>query len=150
MLLPVSPRFELRPSRGLQLYLLLVSIFAAFVVTAWGISVNLPMLVRLLLVSVAWIGIAVFFHHKFLLARLRQRDAVCALKYRDGGWELTTVAGKSVICPWRGVRILPWIIALKLDKGDRVFFLVVCRDQLNASQWRRLRVYASAAGLAPA
>ncbi len=126
---PAPLEFELKPSRGLAIYLVVLYLTAGLVASLvpplapWGVLLT-PFL---------------------LLGALRTwrrygRDVPLAIALGEQGWRLHFAQEQRRGELYR-VHLQPWMLALwfRLDDGRRQK-LLICADQLDPQAFRRLRV----------
>lgn len=144
-----SQKFELAPSLGLRVYLLVLLVFSLVIVSAWLYSARFSALLTLLLSVIATLVLGLWFYRAWQQAAFQRPTALTALSYGDGHWQLFFASGLNQQWAWRGVRLWPLLLVLDMqsESGKRSHW-VIYRDQLSATDWRRLRVFANSAALA--
>lgn len=124
----------LRPKSPLTLQVVLLLGHAGAAAMLWPIDLTLEVqsaACSLLLASALAVGIGL---HRNCLRNLTLRgDGRVELEFADGRrGEASVVAGSTV---------LPWVVILRIEMGDRKLALLIAADMLNAEDFRQLRVW---------
>ena len=141
---PKPLHLELKRSRLLAGYLVLVHGLAAWVLVAVLSNVLIVFALTAVLLSAA------YYWRRFLA--FKHRNAVSALNFANNHWQVLRV-GKTDFegVKWQDATILSWVVVLRFsDFSGHPLNIAIFGDQLDPQVFRRLRVIAGFAALSGA